>query len=448
MQYAIWLRRAGALGTAGAIAVTAALAVAQEPPRVPAPPAPEREERGRLEVREERRGEAPRDRVIFIAEDDGKVNSIKLGGELTLRGGGKQSEFWVGVECRPIDEALRSQLGLQEAGLVVDQVLPESPAAKAEVKPQDILLAVNDKPLKRVQDLIAVLEESKDKELKFKALRGGKETTIKVSPAKRPEGQAGGERVRDLVVRHFGPEGADMVRQPLRMQFLHPGLVLPPGAPGRNELPDDVSVTVRKEGKKPATVEVKRGDKNWNTTEDKLTDLPDDVRGPLEGFFRGAGQVFNIKLPEPGDVRYTRTRQLEEPQPPRGEGDLPVRRRGEAGDEAVRRVTPPRVEARIVPRPDGDVNARIEQRLQAMAERLSEMNRDLQELRQQRRGSDNAPDRDARPRERDRRERAVEDHRPRDPREGEDRSRGEEGRGEEERGEEHRGEEHRDDRRD
>lgn len=405
MQYEIWLRRV--LGGTSTLALSAALAVAQEPPRQPVPVEPAAEGRARLNV--EFDDAQPRDNLIFVAADDAGVS-----GSLVVSGG-KLSEYWIGVECHPIDEAVRTQLGLKDEGLIVEQVMPESPATKAEIKRFDILLSVNDKPLRQVPDLIAVLEESKDKELRFKALRGGKETTIQVTPAKRPEGQPGGEGVRDLIIRHLGPQGADVVKQPLRMQFLHPGLVLPPGGPGRHDLPDDVSITVHKQGKKPATVEVKRGDKTWNTTDDKLAELPDDVRGPVERFL-GAGQLFNIKLPEPGDGPRMRVRRLEPPQPPH-EGEHAGPQPREGGSEGPRRVERPRVEARIVQRPEGDANARIEQRLQAMAERLSEMNRDLQELRQQRRGGDNGPARDARPRrdrdDQDRRERGNLDRRER-----------------------------------
>src|SRR5512146_1880559 len=59
------------------------------------------------------------------------------------------SEYWIGVECYPASETLRSQLDLPEGqGIVVEQVLPESPGAKAGVKRHDILLTAGDKPLR------------------------------------------------------------------------------------------------------------------------------------------------------------------------------------------------------------------------------------------------------------------------------------------------------------
>ena len=50
------------------------------------------------------------------------------------------------------------------------------------------------------------------------------------------------------------------------------------------KLPKDMSVTITKEGEQPAKIVVKQGDKTWETTEDKLDDLPDEVRGHVQSF--------------------------------------------------------------------------------------------------------------------------------------------------------------------
>ena len=44
---------------------------------------------------------------------------------------------------------------------------PALAAAKAQINRFDILLSANEKPLRQVPDLIAALEEFKEKELKF-----------------------------------------------------------------------------------------------------------------------------------------------------------------------------------------------------------------------------------------------------------------------------------------
>lgn len=411
MRIRLWLRTTGALGTAGALALSTALVTAQESLQEPLPPksAPAEgavEVQGRIQVVEAPPGE-PRGNVFFIAAEEPEA-----AGEVVITATANTSEYWIGVECHPLEEALRAQLGLKDDGLIIEQIMPDGPAAKSDLKRFDVLVSVNDKPLRQVADLIGVLQDTKDKELKFKVVRGGKETNLQVTPAKRPAGQGGGEGLRDILIQHLGQHNAELTRQPLRMQFLHPGMVLPPGAPTRAELPDDMSVFVRKDGKKPAEIEVKRGDKSWTTSEDKLAELPEDVRGPVEGWLgRGPGPAFNIKLPDPNDVRM-RVRRLETPRPLQ---EPPVRR----ADPASPQPAPPEVRegggpARVVPQPlepqpsraargPVDLNARIEQRLQAMADRMEQMNRDLQELRQQRR-TETRPARD-RDRDRDRRDR-------------------------------------------
>ena len=53
----------------------------------------------------------------------------------------------------------------------------------------------------------------------------------------------------------------------------------------RGEFPKDLSISVHKEGDKPAEIHVKKGDKEWKVTEDKMGELPDDVRPHVHHFF-------------------------------------------------------------------------------------------------------------------------------------------------------------------
>src|SRR5207244_10407192 len=51
----------------------------------------------------------------------------------------------------------------------------------------------------------------------------------------------------------------------------------------KTEFPKDLSVQINKEGNQPAKIHVKRGDKEeWQVTDDKLKDLPEDVRPHVE----------------------------------------------------------------------------------------------------------------------------------------------------------------------
>ena len=71
------------------------------------------------------------------------------------------------------------------------------------------------------------------------------------------------------------------------IDFMQPGRFVPPGFHFGSELPDDLSVTIRKQGKKPADVEVKRGDETWNIKDGDFSALPDELRQPVRSFLLG-----------------------------------------------------------------------------------------------------------------------------------------------------------------
>jgi membrane-associated protease RseP (regulator of RpoE activity) len=200
------------------------------------------------------------------------------------------SPYWIGVECYPASETLHAQLDLPEGqGLVVEQVLPESPGAKAGVKRHDILLTAGDQPLRDVNNLIAAIDAAKDKEVSIKAIRGGKPLTLAVKPAKRPE-------VAGPVIAPF--PGGDMKaiqqwleqvkpgegKNPLQFRIFQPGVVMSHSAAKVVGLPEGVTVTITitKTGNEPAKITVKQDKETWETTEDKLDKLPEKVRGYVE----------------------------------------------------------------------------------------------------------------------------------------------------------------------
>jgi hypothetical protein len=215
---------------------------------------------------------------------------------------GDASKYWIGIGIGELSDIVREQLGL-EHGLVVDNVLPDSPAIKAGFKKNDILVKAGDKPFAQPADLVNAVEEAKESELAIGVLRGGKEMTIKVTPAKRPDqpqfearsievpGAAPGalhEEIKRLeealkALRGHGGEGAGIViPRPAFVAPRHVEVIV------KHEFPKDLSISVTKEGDQPAKIHVKRGDKEWDVTEDKLGELPEDVRPHVHHFFGGA----------------------------------------------------------------------------------------------------------------------------------------------------------------
>jgi hypothetical protein len=237
----------------------------------------------------------------------------------------KLSEYWLGIHCMPAHPAMRSQLKLAaDEGILVAEVMADSPAAKAGIKEHDLLLSAGDKPLKDVKQFMTLLDENKDQELPFTVLRAGEKMTVAVKPEKRPQPEG---PLRDQVRANidFLREKMEESGDPVRFKFFHPGIVLPAEAPV-TAFPDDLHVHIHKHGGKPAEIVVERGDKKWNVTEDKLDGLPDDVRPHVESLLgriplpkfdfkierAPEGATFNIPLPPPGEFGERMERRLEE----------------------------------------------------------------------------------------------------------------------------------------
>src|SRR5207237_9149974 len=85
----------------------------------------------------------------------------------------QEPTFRIGVEASDAGSPLRAQLKLQkDQGIVIDRVLPDTPAQKAGFQQHDVLLTVDGKPLVKSEDLSAAVKGSAGKALKFSAVRG------------------------------------------------------------------------------------------------------------------------------------------------------------------------------------------------------------------------------------------------------------------------------------
>ncbi len=203
----------------------------------------------------------------------------------------KPSDHWIGVDCHPAGEALRAQLNLPEdQGLLVQQVVDESPAARAGLLKYDVLLLADDEPLSKKQDLVDAVDAAKDGELTLGLVRGGKPMQVKVKPEKRPESpppiqppKGPGGPPWDQLRKWFERDWPDDLRQaPRQFRFWGPGTILPPDFKLQPPLPGNMSVTVTRKGDNPAEIVVKRDGETWEVTENDLDKLPEDIRPHVE----------------------------------------------------------------------------------------------------------------------------------------------------------------------
>ncbi|MBA3424174.1 MAG: trypsin-like peptidase domain-containing protein [Rubrobacter sp.] len=106
-------------------------------------------------------------RVVFTLVTEGRVRRAYLG---------------VMVQSRPA----RVRNGF-EGGAGVENVAPNSPAERAGVRPQDVIVGFRDEPVRANDDLLNLLDESTiGEDVELRVLRGSKEQTLTVRPREQP----------------------------------------------------------------------------------------------------------------------------------------------------------------------------------------------------------------------------------------------------------------------
>jgi hypothetical protein len=258
-------------------------------------------------AQEDQTQDQPQGQVVQIGKADD--------GEKTIAGGGEQiavPKYWIGLAGSAIspDHVLRAHVKIPEGqGLLVANVVPESPAEKAGLKQHDILLTANGAELHEMQNLVDIVstEGEKQGKIEVEILRGGERESVTLTPEERPENlqpqQLGSN---DGLGRGFGFAGPEGFPQELLEQF--PGRFQMhrfggPGA-GVGNIPNGVSISISRQEGKPTQVTVKRGDETWEVTAndpESLKKLPEDLRPFVERMLDGASPM-DLHMEGFGDV--------------------------------------------------------------------------------------------------------------------------------------------------
>jgi membrane-associated protease RseP (regulator of RpoE activity) len=223
--------------------------------------------------------------------------------------------YWIGLLGGLItdDHPLRAHLDLPaDQGLLVADVVPNSPASKAGVKKHDILLKANDTPLKAMSDLVELVttEGEKKGQISLEVFRRGERETIYVTPDQRPaDAQAstggfaeggfgeGGELRNDALENLLGQ--LQRGQGPFNFRNFGPGVIV--GGDGMANVPNGVSVSITKKAGQPTEITVKRGEETWKVVGDdpeSLDQLPDDLRPFVERMLHGGAPVsFDPQMP-------------------------------------------------------------------------------------------------------------------------------------------------------
>jgi len=124
---------------------------------------------------------------------------------------------WLGIQIQDITDDVAEYYGLtQRNGVLVYQVLPESPASKAGIKDGDIITSYDGKAVGHSRELISQVSTTKaGRRVTVELLREGKRQTAQVEIGERPletgaEGEpAGGETWRGAQVSAITPAAAE-----------------------------------------------------------------------------------------------------------------------------------------------------------------------------------------------------------------------------------------------
>ncbi len=188
-----------------------------------------------------------------------------------------ERKYWVGLRVAPASSALRSQLKLGDAGLLVLDLNAGTPAHTAGFAKDDLLLDAvaggTTIVLRQLSDLSgAVLPAARSGgPMQIKFLRNGEAQTRDVTPAFRPLPVYGASR-------HCSRVSSSLDDYVLLDWPMYAVMLRPPGLVAADPLPDNVSVTVTRNGSQPAKVTVRRNLEEWTVNERELHKLPADLR--------------------------------------------------------------------------------------------------------------------------------------------------------------------------
>jgi serine protease DegQ len=101
---------------------------------------------------------------------------------------GSVTRGWIGVEPQNISSELSSSFDLtNKHGILITGVLEGGPADRAGMRPGDVLIGINNEPIKDVRDLLNKIAQTEPGHmLKIQVIRKSKEFDMQLQVGKRP----------------------------------------------------------------------------------------------------------------------------------------------------------------------------------------------------------------------------------------------------------------------
>jgi membrane-associated protease RseP (regulator of RpoE activity) len=256
------------------------------------------------------------DQVIQIGPADADAAKPAAAAGVAVDPNAVQQElpkYWIGMLGGPVTPDLRHHVEIPEnEGVLIREVVPASPAAKAGLEQFDIVLRANDTVLHEMRDLVDLVrsEGEKKTQITLEVLRHGSRETVYVTPEERPaqvaqssgpdDGLDGGFEGLPPGLQQFFGRGAVDGGAPFHFRHFGHGMI---GGGGMAGIPNGVSVSIQKQDGQPAHITVQRGEETWEVVGDdpkSLEQLPEDLRPFVAQLLDGGQGGFHVDMPEIG----------------------------------------------------------------------------------------------------------------------------------------------------
>jgi serine protease Do len=131
---------------------------------------------------------------------------------LALRNEGEVTRGWLGVAIQDLSAEMAEYYDIEsKKGVFVADVFEGDPADQAGIQPKDIILAVNGEKIETSRQLTGIIAKIPvDEVAKLQILRKGKEKTVSVKIAKRPEERLAGLERSPAQTEEFGIHISDL----------------------------------------------------------------------------------------------------------------------------------------------------------------------------------------------------------------------------------------------
>ncbi|MCH2119561.1 MAG: PDZ domain-containing protein [Pirellulales bacterium] len=209
----------------------------------------------------------------------------------------RQGSRWIGITTNMASSALRAQLLLpKNQGIVVRHVAVDSPAAKAGLRKDDLLLTIENRVLTRPRDLSRLVGQLDRPRLTIEFLRAGRRQQVFVQPVARrqaakpmPQEVARGERpLLQALLNQFAPVAGVGDANAGNGNGLENLL---------SNLPNNFQITLRRDAGGPPRFLVEREGQRWEMDGRNLNRWGQALLPLAEGLL-GSGPAIPAQPPE------------------------------------------------------------------------------------------------------------------------------------------------------